>query len=92
MPVKKWLIFIGVKYYNNERLRRKTSMPIYEFKCLKCDQQFEKFVFSSNYSEVACPFCGSKEVEKEYSTFSSCGSDSGSPSTGGYSGGHSGMG
>jgi len=66
-------------------------MPIYEFKCLKCNQKFERLIFSSISPEVACPVCGSKEVEKEYSTFAS-GSDSRRSNVGNTGGGHSGMG
>lgn len=36
-------------------------MPIFEYKCPKCNIEFEKLVFGKD--EVTCPQCGS-EVEK----------------------------
>jgi len=36
-------------------------MPIYEYKCCKCDGTFEKLVFGKE--EVACPACGG-QVER----------------------------
>jgi putative FmdB family regulatory protein len=38
-------------------------MPIYEFKCGKCDHQFEELV--ARMGDVApCPKCGAKKVER----------------------------
>ena len=50
-------------------------MPIYEFKCKKCDHIFEEFVFSSNVGseDIICPECGEKGVDKLMSAFSSSG-------------------
>lgn len=46
------------------------NMPIYEYKCGKCDQQFEQFVRSFDSDEaIACPQCGSKKVVKVPSVF-----------------------
>ncbi len=40
-------------------------MPIYEFKCLKCNDCFEILVMSSNdEKEMKCPKCGSLEFER----------------------------
>ncbi|WP_022850202.1 FmdB family zinc ribbon protein [Limisalsivibrio acetivorans] len=52
-------------------------MPIYEYKCKKCENEFSKLVFSST-AEVKCPKCESEEVEKLISAVSSFspGSDS----------------
>ncbi len=45
-------------------------MPIYEYKCNKCDQSFEQLVASmSSKSPVACPHCGSKQTVKQLSVF-----------------------
>jgi putative FmdB family regulatory protein len=45
-------------------------MPIYEYKCSKCDHQFEQLVKSMNaQADVACPGCGSKKAEKQLSVF-----------------------
>lgn len=38
-------------------------MPIYEYKCAKCGNQFEELVFSQD--EIPpCPQCGSEDVTK----------------------------
>lgn len=45
-------------------------MPIYEYRCGKCDHRFEQLVRSMNDdSGVACPECGSKRTEKQLSVF-----------------------
>jgi putative FmdB family regulatory protein len=54
-------------------------MPIYEFKCTKCGQEFEKIFFSSDKVEaVPCPECKSKKTRKMMSASaggkSGCGS------------------
>ena len=47
-------------------------MPIYEFDCHGCGQDFDKLVRSVNtVSEVACPVCDSRDVKKKLSLFSS---------------------
>jgi putative FmdB family regulatory protein len=51
-------------------------MPIYEYMCQECDQEFEKFVRSmTSRVEVKCPHCGSVRVKKGWSAFASSGSD-----------------
>jgi putative FmdB family regulatory protein len=42
-------------------------MPIFEYKCNACGEDFEKLVFGSQ--EVKCPKCDSKEVTKKFSVF-----------------------
>jgi putative FmdB family regulatory protein len=57
-------------------------MPIYEFRCTKCDSEFEELVMSSKpeaLAKVVCPECGSPKVAKKVSTFAS--SVAGSSST-----------
>ena len=45
-------------------------MPIYEFDCHECGDNFETLVFSfSAIDKVACPVCESKDVHKRLSTF-----------------------
>ncbi len=54
-------------------------MPIFEYKCKKCNHNFEEFVFSSATSsdELPCPVCGEIGAEKLMSSFcSSSGSSS----------------
>ncbi len=46
-------------------------MPIYEFHCEKCGKDSEILVRSSDWSGTACPECGSKRLEKKFSTFAS---------------------
>jgi len=45
-------------------------MPIYEYSCAKCGQKFEKPVKIGVEVTVACPNCGSKEVNRGSSSFS----------------------
>ena len=46
-------------------------MPIFEFVCTECDQPFEDLIFGSSIDGVLCPACGSEQVTKKMSTFSS---------------------
>ncbi len=43
-------------------------MPIYEFRCRKCEDEFEELVFGSD-GDVACPKCGATAVERKMSSF-----------------------
>ena len=43
-------------------------MPIYEYHCSKCNQDFEILVFGNQ--EIVCPTCKGKKVKKLLSTFS----------------------
>lgn len=53
-------------------------MPIFEYKCKKCNSKFEVLHKSSlNLEEVSCPDCNSKENQKLLSTFSASGFSSG---------------
>lgn len=38
-------------------------MPIYEFKCTKCGNEFEEILFGSD-DTATCPACGSGETER----------------------------
>lgn len=38
-------------------------MPIYEFVCSKCGQEFEELILGSE-EKVICPKCGSNQVTK----------------------------
>ncbi|MCS7281378.1 MAG: zinc ribbon domain-containing protein [Desulfobacterota bacterium] len=42
-------------------------MPIFEYSCLKCGEEFECIIFKDEKPE--CPKCGSLEAEKKMSTF-----------------------
>ena len=39
-------------------------MPIYEYRCLKCQESFEKLFLKGDEQPVVCPKCGSKEAKK----------------------------
>lgn len=57
-------------------------MPIYEYQCNTCSENFEKLVFGN--MEIICPKCMSKEVKKKMSAFGMSGVDK--PFAGGSSG------
>lgn len=44
-------------------------MPIFEFHCDKCQEDFEKIVFNSS-TKIQCPRCQSAKVSKKISAFS----------------------
>ncbi len=45
-------------------------MPVYEYKCMKCDSKFEVLHKTVNVIEdVVCPSCMSKESKKLFSKF-----------------------
>lgn len=47
-------------------------MPLYEYRCKRCDAVFEKLILDLNWErDLKCPQCGSKELNKELSSFSS---------------------
>lgn len=66
-------------------------MPIYEFKCEKCDKLFETIILNlspETQADIKCPACSSRDVKKAVSVsnvgFSSGSTSlSGMPSTGG---------
>ncbi|MBI1940831.1 MAG: zinc ribbon domain-containing protein [Acidobacteria bacterium] len=45
-------------------------MPIFEYTCKKCGKVFEKLVMRQVERPQPCPHCGSKKVERQFSTFS----------------------
>jgi putative FmdB family regulatory protein len=42
-------------------------MPIYEYRCQKCDERFEEYLSTSTKSAPPCPKCGAKNVERLWS-------------------------
>lgn len=42
-------------------------MPIYEYKCKKCNHKFEELVFGNK--KMKCPKCGSDDLKKLIPTF-----------------------
>ena len=45
-------------------------MPIFEFKCLKCENLFELLVMGDNNTEMKCPSCQSGDVQRVMSAAS----------------------
>ena len=65
-------------------------MPIYEYKCIDCGDEFEKLFFTSSASkDISCEKCGSERVERKVSAISSCGNSTTSSFGGCGSGGFS---
>lgn len=58
-------------------------MPIFEYTCKGCGKRFEKLQKSGSACHAECPSCGSVEVQKELSTFSSAGTSCSPASFGG---------
>lgn len=63
-------------------------MPIYEYKCKKCDNQFSKLVFGQD-TKIECPSCKSEDCEKLISAISSSSGSSGGGAVGGCGSGFS---
>ena len=60
-------------------------MPIYSYKCKKCGKIFDLLVgVTSEKMEKKCPNCGSRDIEKQVTSFSinSSNSSSGNCPTG----------
>ena len=45
-------------------------MPIFEYRCTSCEAQFEKLVFRLDDTDIECPACKSRRVEKKMSAAS----------------------
>lgn len=65
-------------------------MPLFEYRCSDCQEQFEELVSYSESKDVDCPHCGGHNTEKLVSAFaiiggsSSGGSDNACGSGGGF--------
>jgi putative FmdB family regulatory protein len=53
-----------------ENAKKGKKMPIYEFICNKCGDEFETILSSTDTSEVTCASCASKDVKKVLSATS----------------------
>jgi len=63
----RWTFSEAVTYLD-ERI---VVMPIYEFRCLKCNEIFELLtVKTEDEMEMKCPHCGSEDFERVLSTTS----------------------
>ncbi|RLB08370.1 MAG: zinc ribbon domain-containing protein [Deltaproteobacteria bacterium] len=56
-------------------------MPIYEYKCLDCNESFEKLVLKKD-ELIQCPKCKGNNVERIMSAFAFKSGDNFTPSTG----------
>ncbi len=56
-------------------------MPIYEYKCKDCDNDFEEIVSVNTQENPPCPKCCSNNTEKKMSVFGSIGGTTGSCSS-----------
>lgn len=45
-------------------------MPIFEFVCKQCGNEFDVLVSSSKKDEIKCSACGSVQLKKKLSSFS----------------------
>jgi putative FmdB family regulatory protein len=43
------------------------TMPIYEYRCQKCDEKYEEFLTLSTNDAPPCPKCGSEDVTRLFS-------------------------
>jgi putative FmdB family regulatory protein len=45
------------------------SMPIYEYRCTACNEEFEELVSASAASAPPCPSCGAEGAQRRFSMF-----------------------
>ncbi len=64
--IKKILITIKLITNINKNIKGFNNMPIYEFKCSRCEELLELLVMNSNDEkfELKCEKCGSYELER----------------------------
>jgi putative FmdB family regulatory protein len=53
-------------------------MPIFEYKCDDCGNQFEKIVRRAGAEPPACPSCSGEQVKQQLSTFAAHSGNGGS--------------
>ena len=59
-------------------------MPIYEFHCKSCGEEFEEFRFpTESDGDAVCPKCGARKAKRTISRFSSAGSGDSDLASGG---------
>jgi putative FmdB family regulatory protein len=45
-------------------------MPIYEYRCERCEERFEQLIpLRAEHPPVTCPRCGTQEIHKHLSVF-----------------------
>ena len=58
--------FIRVRFFI--KVHKVTVMPIYEFSCNECGENFEQILPSSDISSVSCNKCNSSDIKKMISS------------------------
>ena len=56
---------IAKAFRHDSPLRETSEMPIYEYECGSCGNQFEQLVRGAERPE--CPTCGSRQLDKQFS-------------------------
>jgi len=53
------------------KLVQEVAMPVYDYVCKDCHKSFEKVLTLVEHDKkpIACPHCGSKNVEQEAAAF-----------------------
>jgi putative FmdB family regulatory protein len=54
-------------------------MPIYEFRCRTCEQEFESLIPSSKLDDATCPSCGAGEPRRLMSVIAGMGGRAADP-------------
>jgi putative FmdB family regulatory protein len=68
------MLYSGIVYI----IRKVPIMPLYEYHCNECGEEFEKMVrFSEADLGPTCPTCQSRDTKKKISSFASLGSSLG---------------
>lgn len=44
-------------------------MPVYEYRCDRCAEQFEELLRTADETGISCPRCGSTELTRRFSSF-----------------------
>jgi putative FmdB family regulatory protein len=59
------IIFVTISLSMENFFKGEPFMPIYEFKCLKCQECFELLLMNNNEKiELKCPKCKSEDFER----------------------------
>jgi putative FmdB family regulatory protein len=57
-------------------------MPIFEYQCKECKNEFEKLVFAGEERDICCPECASVKIIKKMSATSFMGTSIGTCAAG----------
>lgn len=59
------VLLTGCRYQTSRR--KSDAVPIYEYHCQECGEEFEELVRSAR--EIECPECGGEDIRKLVSRF-----------------------